>query len=98
MNDSSNFDFINHLDFDFIYDEDGEETYEYYLLGDLPIRATVFNNSFILTETINIKTKSLGIDNIYITELKTSNDVKKISEVDFINQCLKFGVQPQRKD
>lgn len=81
-------------DFEFEFDENAPEHFEYYLLGERPIRATVSNDSIILTETIDLDTKTFGIDNIFIPVLLEATDDVVISEADFINQCLKYGVKP----
>lgn len=85
-------------DIHFDFDEDAEEYFSYYILGERPVRLTVWNDAPILAETINFETKKFEIDNTFIMAIIDSLDAEKVSEADFINQCLKFGVKPERKD
>lgn len=78
----------NTLDFD----NDAPESFSYYMLGERPVRVTVWNGAPTQTETINLNTKTLEIDNNYIMEVCEASDSIKVTEKVFIDQCLRLGV------
>jgi len=84
-------------DFDFDFDEDAPEFYEYYLMNDLPLRITSFNQAPILAEIIDFENKTLKIDNTIIIKFIEASDVIEIDEQEFVNKCLSLGIAPHRK-
>ncbi len=83
-------------DFDFEFDEDAPEFYEYYLMNDLPLRITSFNQAPILAEIIDFENKTLKIDNTIIIKFIEASDAKEITESEFKEACLALGVRPER--
>lgn len=81
-------------DQDFEYDEDGEETVIYYILGELPIKVTCEDSFPFRAERGDIESKSFVLDNSLIRRINDSSDVRKVSEVDFRNFCLSRGIKP----
>mgnify|MGYP003669080812 CR=1 FL=1 len=84
-------------EFKFEFDENAKEYFEYYLLGERPVRLTIFNEAPVLAETVDLDSKKLIIDNMLIIRFLESTDAQEISKDDFVNQCLSFGVTPVRE-
>lgn len=81
-------------DQDFEYDEDGEETVIYYILGEIPIKVTCEDSFPFRAERGDFESKSFVLDNSLIRRINDSADVRKISELDFRNFCLSRGIKP----
>lgn len=77
----------------FSVDPDAPKTYEYYMLDRRPVRATIWNQAIIQTETPNIETKELVIDNLFIIEILEDHSAIEVDKNDFTNACLALGVK-----
>lgn len=65
---------------DFKFDPNDEKYFEYYILGDGPIRITKFNEAPVLAEIVDEEKKHLVIDNLFIIEFMQSTDAKEITK------------------
>lgn len=90
-------DFEEDLDFeefDFIFDENAQEYYQYYVIGIRPIRITIFNKAPVLAESVDFDKKTFGIDNTLIKLVTDSLEIERVDENTFRNACLAIGVKP----
>ncbi|MBK6896789.1 MAG: hypothetical protein IPH06_09380 [Alphaproteobacteria bacterium] len=79
---------------DFEYDEEGEISVLYYILGEIPIKLTCEDSFPFRAERGDYDTKSFILDNGVIKRINDSADVRKVSEADFRNFCLSRGIKP----
>lgn len=79
---------------EFEYDEDGDETVLYYILGEVPIKVTCEDSFPFRAERVDFATKSFVLDNSIIKRINDADDVRKVSEIDFRNFCLSRGIKP----
>ena len=79
---------------DFEYDEEGEISVLYYILGEIPIKLTCEDSFPFRAERWDYDTKSFVLDNGVIKRINDSADVRKVSEADFRNFCLSRGIKP----
>ena len=79
---------------DFEYDEDGEISVLYYILGEIPIKLTCEDSFPFRAERWDYDAKSFVLDNGVIKRINDSADVRKVSETDFRNFCLSRGIKP----
>ncbi len=78
---------------DFEYDEEGEISVLYYILGEIPIKLTCEDSFPFRAERGDYDTKSFILDNSVIKRNNDSADVRKVSEGDFRNFCLSRGIK-----
>ncbi len=78
----------------FDYDEDGEISVLYYVLGEIPIKLTCENSFPFRAERGDYDTKAFVLDNSVIKRINDSADIRKVSEADFRNFCLSRGIKP----
>lgn len=81
-------------EFEFEYDDDGEETYLYYILGERPVKITCIDSFPIQAETPDFEKKIFVRDNSVIKRVTDSADVIKVSVKDFNEFCLSKGIKP----
>lgn len=79
---------------DFEYDEDGEQTVLYYILGEIPIKVSCEDSFPYRAERGDYETKAFVLDNSVIKRINDADDIRKVSEVDFRNFCLSRGIKP----
>ena len=72
------------MDFEFEYDDDGEETVIYYILGDRPVKVTCIDSFPIQAETPDYEQDGIFVkDNKVIRRINDSADVVKVTENEF---------------
>ncbi len=79
---------------EFDYDEDGEQTVLYYILGEVPIKVSCEDSFPYRAERGDYETKAFVLDNSVIKRINDADDIRKVSEVDFRNFCLSRGIKP----
>ena len=83
------------MDFEFEYDDDGEETIIYYILGDRPVKVTCIDSFPIQAETPDYEQGGIFVkDNKVIRRINDSADVVKVTENEFKEFCLSRGIKP----
>ena len=79
-------------------DFDGPHEYIYYLAGVRPLRVGYIHPHIpVIAEVLNFETKKFEINNMYISYAAKSLDYIKLTEQEFVNECLKNGVKPPPK-
>ncbi|MGN7437733.1 MAG: hypothetical protein ACTHOO_03740 [Alcanivorax sp.] len=82
------------MDFEFDYDDDGEETVLYYILGERPVKVTCIDSFPFQAETPDFDKGIFVKDNKVIKRINDSSDVVKVSENEFKEFCLSKGITP----
>ncbi len=81
-------------DINFDYDEDGEKTTIYYILGDRPIKVTCIDDVPDKILAYDFETKSFKRDGKLLRIINDSMEIRKIDELEYRNKCLSLGVKP----
>ncbi|MCB1593021.1 MAG: hypothetical protein KDI90_11290 [Alphaproteobacteria bacterium] len=79
---------------EFDYDEDGEISVLFYILGDIPIKVTCEDSFPFRAERGDTASRSLVLDNSMIRLINNADDVRKVSEAVFRDYCLSKGIKP----
>ncbi len=76
----------------FDYDEDGEESVIYYILGERPIIMYCIDSFPYKVETYDQDQGKFVRDNSLIKRINDSTDIDKVDAVEFKNFCLSRGI------
>lgn len=75
------------------YDEDGEETVIYYILGERAIIMRCIDSFPYKIETATSEDNVFVIDNGLISRINDSYDIDTVNENDFKSFCLSRGIE-----
>ncbi|MFP4386116.1 MAG: hypothetical protein ACLFP8_02355 [Alphaproteobacteria bacterium] len=79
-------------------DEDAILEYQYYLVGDRPLRIGYIASYMpVVAEILDSKTKDFVIDNLYMDRAATSLDIIEVDESAFVDACHRKGAKPPAK-
>lgn len=76
------------------YDEDGEVTITYYILGDRPIKVTCIDDVPDSIYAYSFETRAFERDGNMLRIINDSMDIRKVDELEYRNKCLSVGVKP----
>lgn len=82
------------MDFDFHYDENGEKTTLYYILGERPLKVTCVDSLPVKIQALDFEARKFIIDNTLIKRINDAVELRKVNEADFRNFCLSKGIKP----
>jgi len=78
--------------------ESGSMEYDYYIVGDLPLRIGYIALGVpVIAEIFDGETKGFIIDNTYISYAAENTEIIEINEQEFTDECLKRGAKPPEK-
>lgn len=66
-------------------------THRYYILGDRVFKLTHHNGFPYALETINLETKEFYHDLSFMRVINNSDDLEKLTEIEFQSICKSFG-------
>ena len=79
---------------EFDYDDDGEETVIFYIMGIKPIMVECIDSFPVFATALDFKTKEFAPYPELMRDINDSVEIVKVDEIEFRNACLALGAKP----